>query len=116
MPSGFRMTSGCRQVEFRWGQFMMGLATLQLLDGLVVKDVRGYHMKRLRRLPSLPISAADGETIIRSIDGKQANDDWQGDKDAPLYKVGPGPGVVNLTYTVCLACTSHLVSSKARTT
>ncbi|KAK2645529.1 hypothetical protein Ddye_020724 [Dipteronia dyeriana] len=50
-------------------------------------------------IPSLPISAADGETIIRSIDGKQANDDWQGDKDAPLYRVGPGPGVVNLTYT-----------------
>ncbi|KAK0570869.1 hypothetical protein LWI29_007716 [Acer saccharum] len=50
-------------------------------------------------IPSLPISSADGETIIRSIDGKQANDDWQGDKDAPLYRVGPGPGVVNLTYT-----------------
>ncbi|KAI9191797.1 hypothetical protein LWI28_013580 [Acer negundo] len=50
-------------------------------------------------IPSLPISAADGETIIRSIDGKPANDDWQGDKDAPLYRVGPGPGVVNLTYT-----------------
>ncbi|KAK3210607.1 hypothetical protein Dsin_015313 [Dipteronia sinensis] len=50
-------------------------------------------------IPSLPISAADGETIIRSIDGKQANEDWQGDEDAPLYRVGPGPGVVNLTYT-----------------
>ncbi|KAL5771115.1 hypothetical protein ACOSP7_015269 [Xanthoceras sorbifolium] len=50
-------------------------------------------------IPSLPISAADGETIMRSIDGKEANKDWQGDKDAPIYRVGPGPGVVNLSYT-----------------
>ncbi|KAH7572217.1 hypothetical protein JRO89_XS04G0221600 [Xanthoceras sorbifolium] len=50
-------------------------------------------------IPSLPISAADGETIMRSIHGKEANQDWQGDKDAPIYRVGPGPGVVNLSYT-----------------
>lgn len=53
-------------------------------------------------IPSLPISAADGETIIRSVDGKVAYEDWQGDKDAPVYRVGPGPGVVNLTYAVCV--------------
>ncbi|KDO66599.1 hypothetical protein CISIN_1g005260mg [Citrus sinensis] len=50
-------------------------------------------------IPSLPISAKDGETIMRSIGGEVANEDWQGDKDAPIYRVGPGPGVVNLSYT-----------------
>ncbi|KAJ0031471.1 hypothetical protein Pint_13292 [Pistacia integerrima] len=25
-------------------------------------------------------------------------EDWQGDKDAPIYRTGPGPGVVNLSY------------------
>lgn len=53
-------------------------------------------------IPSLPISSKDGETIMRSIEGEVANEDWQGDKDAPIYRVGPGPGVVNLSYTVSL--------------
>ncbi|XVE54176.1 hypothetical protein DITRI_Ditri03aG0059600 [Diplodiscus trichospermus] len=49
-------------------------------------------------IPSLPISGADGETILRSIGGQIAKEDWQGSKDAPTYRVGPGPGVVNLDY------------------
>ncbi|KAK8503088.1 hypothetical protein V6N13_025848 [Hibiscus sabdariffa] len=49
-------------------------------------------------IPSLPISGADGETIMRSIGGEIAKDDWQGSKDAPTYRIGPGPGVVNLNY------------------
>ncbi|KAL7137574.1 hypothetical protein ABFS83_10G101800 [Erythranthe nasuta] len=50
-------------------------------------------------IPSLPISWADGDVIIRTIDGEVGNgDDWQGGKDSPVYRVGPGPGVVNLTY------------------
>lgn len=51
-------------------------------------------------IPSLPVSAADGETFLRSIGGLVANEDWQGSKDAPIYRVGPGPGLVNLSYTV----------------
>ncbi|XP_071908836.1 probable glutamate carboxypeptidase LAMP1 isoform X4 [Coffea arabica] len=50
-------------------------------------------------IPSLPISWADGDRILRSIDGQVANDDWQGGKDAPVYKVGPGPAILNLSYT-----------------
>ncbi|KAK7314391.1 hypothetical protein VNO77_32913 [Canavalia gladiata] len=50
-------------------------------------------------IPSLPVSAADGEKIMRSVGGSVAEDDWQGSKDAPVYRVGPGPGVLNLTYT-----------------
>ncbi|OVA08527.1 Protease-associated domain [Macleaya cordata] len=49
-------------------------------------------------IPSLPISAADGDLILRSISGQVANHDWQGDADSPVYRVGPGPGIVNLTY------------------
>ncbi|CAB4318714.1 unnamed protein product [Prunus armeniaca] len=50
-------------------------------------------------IPSLPVSAADGETILRAIGGQVANDDWQGSEDAPTYRVGPGPGIVHLSYT-----------------
>ncbi|KAL8489706.1 hypothetical protein ACS0TY_025555 [Phlomoides rotata] len=49
-------------------------------------------------IPSLPISWADGDVIMRSLEGEVASDDWQGGKGAPVYRVGPGPGVVNLTY------------------
>ncbi|XP_040371464.1 probable glutamate carboxypeptidase LAMP1 isoform X2 [Rosa chinensis] len=52
----------------------------------------------LTLIPSLPISGADGETILRAIGGQVANDDWQGSGDAPTYRVGPGPGVVHLSY------------------
>lgn len=51
-------------------------------------------------IPSLPISAADGEAILRSIGGQPANEDWQGSEEAPLYRVGPGPAIVNLSYFV----------------
>jgi len=52
-------------------------------------------------IPSLPVSGEDGEKIIRSLDGPVAEDDWQGSKAAPTYRVGPGPGILNLSYTVC---------------
>ncbi|KAJ0031470.1 hypothetical protein Pint_13293 [Pistacia integerrima] len=51
-------------------------------------------------IPSLPIPSQDGHIIMRSIEGQVANQDWQGDKDAPIYRTGPGPGVVNLSYKV----------------
>ncbi|TKY44556.1 glutamate carboxypeptidase 2 [Spatholobus suberectus] len=49
-------------------------------------------------IPSLPVSAADGEEIMRSVGGPVAEDDWQGSKDAPTYRLGPGPGILNLSY------------------
>ncbi|XP_050216841.1 probable glutamate carboxypeptidase LAMP1 [Mercurialis annua] len=50
-------------------------------------------------IPSLPVSAADGETIMGSVGGPVAGENWQGSKDGPTYRVGPGPGVLNLSYT-----------------
>ncbi|KAG1346635.1 putative glutamate carboxypeptidase LAMP1 [Cocos nucifera] len=49
-------------------------------------------------IPSLPVSARDGEAILRTIGGQVAADDWQGGEGAPLYRLGPGPGFLNLTY------------------
>ncbi|KAL1189193.1 putative glutamate carboxypeptidase LAMP1 [Cardamine amara subsp. amara] len=42
-------------------------------------------------IPSLPISAADAEMILKTIDGDVA--------DGDVYPVGPGPGILNLSYT-----------------
>ncbi|GAB4839007.1 Lysosome-associated membrane glycoprotein 1 [Ancistrocladus abbreviatus] len=52
----------------------------------------------LPMIPSLPVSWADGEVIMRSIGGPRASDDWQGSEDGPVYRVGPGPGILNLNY------------------
>nr|XP_029120354.1 probable glutamate carboxypeptidase LAMP1 isoform X1 [Elaeis guineensis] len=49
-------------------------------------------------IPSLPVSARDGEAILRTIGGQVAADDWQGGEGAPLYRLGPGPGFLNLTF------------------
>ncbi|RWW08573.1 hypothetical protein BHE74_00042134 [Ensete ventricosum] len=51
-------------------------------------------------IPSLPVSARDGEAIQRSIGGQAAPHDWQGGEGAPVYRLGPGPGFLNLTYIV----------------
>ncbi|PHT75127.1 hypothetical protein T459_18649 [Capsicum annuum] len=51
-------------------------------------------------IPPLPISWADGDAIIRTISGKVANVDWQGGKNSPIYRVGPGPAIANLSYEV----------------
>lgn len=49
-------------------------------------------------IPSLPVSGADGEVILRSVGGHMAGDDWQGNEGGLVYRVGPGPGIVNLSY------------------
>ncbi|KAL0729683.1 hypothetical protein Bca4012_025776 [Brassica carinata] len=41
-------------------------------------------------IPSLPISAADAEVILKSMAGDVA--------DGDVYPVGPGPGILNLSY------------------
>ncbi|KAL6616049.1 hypothetical protein ACP70R_038319 [Stipagrostis hirtigluma subsp. patula] len=49
-------------------------------------------------IPALPVSAKDGEAILQLIGGDAAPEDWQGGADAPAYRLGPGPAVLNLTY------------------
>ncbi|XP_022749864.1 probable glutamate carboxypeptidase LAMP1 [Durio zibethinus] len=74
-----------------------GWASTEESERLSVEEVE--RSGEVPLIPSLPISGADGETILRSIGGQIAKDDWQGSKDAPTYRVGPGPGVVNLDYS-----------------
>lgn len=57
----------------------------------------------LPRIPSLPLSAIDGEEILRSVGGPAAAVDWQGVEGDPPRRVGPGPGFLNLTYEVSKA-------------
>ncbi|PHT52213.1 hypothetical protein CQW23_06675 [Capsicum baccatum] len=51
-------------------------------------------------IPPLPISWADGDAIIRTIGGNVVNVDWKGGEDSPIYRVGPGPAIANLSYEV----------------
>lgn len=62
-------------------------------------------------IPSLPVSGEDGEKILRSIGGPFAEDDWQGSEDVFTYRVGPGPGILNLSYTVSYLILSYLTLS-----
>ncbi|XP_071684521.1 probable glutamate carboxypeptidase LAMP1 isoform X2 [Lolium perenne] len=50
-------------------------------------------------IPALPVSGRDGEEILQLIGGDVAPEDWQGGEGAPVYRLGPGPAVLNLTYT-----------------
>ncbi|KAL9661380.1 hypothetical protein QQ045_026204 [Rhodiola kirilowii] len=52
----------------------------------------------LAKIPSLPVSARDAEPILKSIGGQVANDDWQGGAGSQIYRIGPGPGILNLSY------------------
>ncbi|KAL0915549.1 hypothetical protein M5K25_015975 [Dendrobium thyrsiflorum] len=49
-------------------------------------------------IPSLPVSSSDGDAILGTIGGQVAPEGWQGGTGAPVYHLGPGPGLVNLTY------------------
>ncbi|KAL6614546.1 hypothetical protein ACP70R_036816 [Stipagrostis hirtigluma subsp. patula] len=49
-------------------------------------------------IPALPVSARDGETILKAMGGDVAPPKWQGGDGAPVYRLGPGPAVLNLTY------------------
>ncbi|KAK3161893.1 hypothetical protein QOZ80_1BG0082790 [Eleusine coracana subsp. coracana] len=49
-------------------------------------------------IPALPVSARDGETILKAMGGDVAPAKWQGGEGAPVYRLGPGPAVLNFTY------------------
>ncbi|XP_066306961.1 probable glutamate carboxypeptidase LAMP1 [Miscanthus floridulus] len=49
-------------------------------------------------IPALPVSAQDAMEIHRALGGAVAPADWQGREGGPVYRLGPGPAVLNLTY------------------
>ena len=51
-------------------------------------------------IPALPVSGRDGEAIQKAMGGGVAPPEWQGAEGAPVYRTGPGPAVLNLTYIV----------------
>ena len=51
-------------------------------------------------IPALPVSARDAMEIHGAIGGAVAPPGWQGREDSPVYRLGPGPAVLNLTYLV----------------
>ncbi|KAI5349861.1 hypothetical protein L3X38_002752 [Prunus dulcis] len=68
------MVSGYHQVEFRWGQFKMGLVILQHQDGLGEKRVKGVQMMRLKKITatthshSCPVPCAHTHTAAYRYD------------------------------------------------
>lgn len=52
----------------------------------------------LPSIPSLPISAEDALVILNSLGGPLAPPHWHGRLDLAAYRVGRGPGILNLTY------------------
>ncbi|XAR67063.1 Glutamate carboxypeptidase [Bertholletia excelsa] len=73
-----------------------GWPSIRVCERLTDEEVQ--KRDDIPQIPSLPVSWADGDTILRSIGGPVAEEDWQGGTGAPVYKVGPGPGVVELSY------------------
>ncbi|KAL5222281.1 hypothetical protein ABZP36_026994 [Zizania latifolia] len=50
-------------------------------------------------IPALPVSASDAAEIHSALGGAAAPADWQGREGSPVYRLGPGPAILNLTYT-----------------
>ncbi|KAF8751394.1 hypothetical protein HU200_012068 [Digitaria exilis] len=65
-------------------------------ERLSAEDLSGSEA--MPGIPALPVSARDGETILKAMGGDVAPTKWQGGEDAPVYRLGPGPAVLNLTY------------------
>lgn len=68
-----------------------GCERLSIAEAMSSDDMPG--------IPALPVSWKDGETILQLIGGDVAPEDWQGGDGAVAYRFGPGPAVLNLTYT-----------------
>ncbi|XP_047056785.1 probable glutamate carboxypeptidase LAMP1 [Lolium rigidum] len=68
-----------------------GCERLSIAEAMATEDMPG--------IPVLPVSGRDGEEILQLIGGDVAPEDWQGGEGAPVYRLGPGPAVLNLTYT-----------------
>jgi N-acetylated-alpha-linked acidic dipeptidase len=57
----------------------------------------------LPTIPSLPISAEDAKPILASLGGPVSPAEWHGALDLPQYRLGRGPGVLNLSFIVSLS-------------
>jgi N-acetylated-alpha-linked acidic dipeptidase len=69
-----------------------GCERVSVEDAMATDDMPG--------IPALPVSAQDAAEIQRVLGGAVAPADWQGRDGSPVYRLGPGPAVLNLTYQV----------------
>ncbi|CAM0882797.1 unnamed protein product [Alopecurus aequalis] len=67
-----------------------GCERVSVEDAMATDDMPG--------IPALPVSARDAAEIQRALGGPVAPADWQGRDGSPVYRLGPGPAVLNLTY------------------
>uniref|UniRef100_A0A0E0JIJ7 Aminopeptidase NAALADL1 n=1 Tax=Oryza punctata TaxID=4537 RepID=A0A0E0JIJ7_ORYPU len=67
-----------------------GCERVSVAEAMATDDMPG--------IPALPVSGRDGEAILQLIGGDVAPKDWQGGHGSPVYRLGPGPAVLNLTY------------------
>lgn len=67
-----------------------GCERVSVAEAMATDDMPG--------IPALPVSGRDGQEILQLIGGDVAPEDWQGSDGAPVYRLGPGPAVLNLTY------------------
>ncbi|XP_051225939.1 probable glutamate carboxypeptidase LAMP1 [Lolium perenne] len=67
-----------------------GCERVSVEDAMATDDMPG--------IPALPVSAQDAAEIQRVLGGAVAPADWQGRDGSPVYRLGPGPAVLNLTY------------------
>lgn len=75
-----------------------GWPSLPDSERLSVDDPR----TKLPTIPSIPISAEDATTIMKSLGGPVAPADWHGALDLPAYRLGGGPSILNLHYKVSM--------------
>ena len=75
-----------------------GWPSLPDSERLSVDDPR----TKLPTIPSIPISAEDATTIMKSLDGPVAPAEWHGALDLPTYRLGGGSSILNLRYKVSM--------------
>ncbi|KAF8403422.1 hypothetical protein HHK36_011525 [Tetracentron sinense] len=55
-------------------------------------------LKRFPKIPSMPISAENADTILRSLEGARVPYEWRNTLRSKVVRVGTGPTMVNFTY------------------
>uniref|UniRef100_A0A0A9CUP9 Uncharacterized protein n=1 Tax=Arundo donax TaxID=35708 RepID=A0A0A9CUP9_ARUDO len=73
-------------------------ADVGVLGGLRASVEEAMATDDMPLIPALPVSARDEMEVHRALGGAVAPADWQGRGDGPVYRLGPGPAVLNLTY------------------
>lgn len=78
------------------------------IEGSEKLDLNDPRVKeKFPRLPSLPLSEAAAESILKSLEGTRVPYEWRESlkSGSRIRRVGPGPAMLNFTYEVGLLTT-----------